>query len=93
MIITGVGSHRNLHAHERIKEGNPHNNVAPEPHESGQAHILTVGGQEYFMARHGGPLSGDSFFNGINNQIINVVGEFVGSVIIVDSWTKVGPAH
>lgn len=93
MIIVGVGGHRNLHTHEKIHQDGPHNNVAPEPHESGQAHILTVNGVDYFMQRSGGPLSGDPFFNGINNQNIQVVGEFAGSVIIVDSWTRIGPAH
>lgn len=89
MIITGVGSHRNLHAHERIVQDGPHNNVAPEPHESGQTHILTVEGVDYFMQRSGGPLSGDPYFAGINNHTIQVTGELVGSVIVVESWIRI----
>jgi hypothetical protein len=87
MIYTGVGSHRNLKAHEKIHDGTPHNNIAPEPHDSGQAHIITIQGQDYFMQRQGGPLSGDPYFAGINNKTINVVGELVGTVIFVESWS------
>jgi hypothetical protein len=88
MIITGVGGHRNLKNHEKIQDGSPHNNLHAGPHNSGQAHILTVDGVDYFMKQPDGPLEGDSFFNGINNQTINVDGEFVGGIIIVSSWSK-----
>lgn len=64
MIIRGSGLLRNLHNHEKIHEDNAHNNVAPEPHEGGKAHVLTVEGQDYLMRKHGGPLSGDPFSMG-----------------------------
>ena len=89
MIIRGSGLLRALHGHEKIHEDGPHNNVSPEPHEGGQAHVLTVEGQDYLMRRHGGPLSGDPFFQGIHNHIIDVDGEFVGDILHVNSWTKV----
>lgn len=93
MIIRGVGSHRNLKVNEKIQDGPSHNNIHPGPHNVGQAHIVTVDGIDYFMKRPDGPLMGDSYFNGINNQIIDIDGEFVGDIIIVNSWTKVGPSH
>ncbi len=87
MIIQGVGGHRNLKTHEKIHD-DQHSNIGPSEHNSGQAHILTVEGIEYFMKRPDGPLCGDNFFNGINNQTINVDGEFVAGIIIVSSWSK-----
>lgn len=86
MIIQGVGGHRNLKAHEKIQD-EQHSKFGAGEHNNGQAHILTVQGNDYFMKRPDGPLCGDNFFNGINNKTINVDGEFVGSIIIVTSWS------
>ena len=89
MIIRGTGLLRNLHGHERIHEDNPHNNVAHEPHEGGKAHILSVNGQDYIMRKHGGPLSGDPFFQGIHGHTIDVDGEFIGPILFVNSFNVV----
>jgi hypothetical protein len=91
MIIRGVGSHRNLKGQEKIHDGPSHGNVAHGHVNSGQVHILTVDGIEYFMCQADGVLEGNSFFNGINNKTIDVEGEFVAGIIVVTSWTKVGP--
>lgn len=88
MIIQGVGGHRNLKANEKIQD-DQHSSFGSAEHNSGQAHILTVAGNDYFMKRPDGPLMGDHYFNGINNQTIQVDGEFVGDIIIVRSWSKV----
>jgi hypothetical protein len=89
MIIRGVGGHRNLKNKEKIHD-DQHGNVGHHITNSGQAHTLTTEGVEYFMCQAGGPLEGDPFFNGINNQTIDVDGEFVAGLIVVTSWTRVG---
>ena len=88
MIIRGVGGHRNLKNHEKIHDVK-HGNVGHDHVNSGQVHILTVDGIDYFMCQPGGQLEGDPFFNGINNQTIDVDGEFVAGILVVNSWTKV----
>jgi hypothetical protein len=89
MIIRGVGGHRNLKNGEKIHDGPAHNNITHHQGNSGQAHTLTVNGIDYFMCQPGGQLEGDPFFNGINNQTIDVDGEFVAGIIVVTSWSKV----